>query len=281
MLRETVVSSGEVGSRWEGIVRVLGPVVVPAGSTLTVARGTKAIFRGGERGLPGIEVRGVLRVDGLPGKEVLFFPEGEWSGVRFVKRAQGVLSYARFEGLDGDLLTIDEEASASLADCSFYRGGNAIHCCGRATVVLRRCSVREQRFVGILAEAGAQVSLEDCLLQHNATGVAAKGLARASLGACRVFDSAQCGVNAMEASVFSVVGSHMERNHTAISASADAKADVRTCRIWHNRIGVYGTGASEINLFSNNFLANEAMDVDLQEKAAIHGQDICDFGAIQ
>jgi hypothetical protein len=91
--------------RWSGEVKVLEPVTVEKGATLTILPGTTVLLSGdvrSEAGGPdgGIRVYGRLRVEGEPGRPVRFarlHPARPWNEI-FFKDAEAVVRNATVEG---------------------------------------------------------------------------------------------------------------------------------------------------------------------------------------
>lgn len=99
-----------VPTSWDGIVRLMGTVVIREGVTVTVDPGTEVLVQSGAG--TDIIVRGRLLVRGLPGKPVLFDTaggcgEGPWGGIVFERGSAGIMENVRVRcasrGITGDL----------------------------------------------------------------------------------------------------------------------------------------------------------------------------------
>jgi hypothetical protein len=132
---------------WEGEVKVVEPVTVEKGATLTIRPGTVVLLSGEERGGAGcpdggIQVFGRLRVEGAPGSPVRFArldPARPWNEL-FIKETDAVIRYAVVEGALWGLHIHDSDVSIERTVVRGNGGGIRLRGTG---VRLDRCTVRD------------------------------------------------------------------------------------------------------------------------------------------
>lgn len=88
------LAAAPAATRWSGEVRLKDAVSVPAGTTLTIAAGTRVIV---QRPETHIAVNGRLLIEGTPAAPVIFETPPGWQGIHFVEGEPGSrIAHARF-----------------------------------------------------------------------------------------------------------------------------------------------------------------------------------------
>ena len=163
---------------WSDTVEVVGDVVVPLGTSLTVDGGTVALF-GTDRLL---DVRGTLRFSGT-GDPILFTsaaerPQaGDWSGILVHSLARLSLSNATIEyavdGISGSGGSFDHNLR-QLEIANVARHG--IQLSSQGSVTISGVTVNEAPETGLSLEGGGEFEVADCLITNNGgSGIVREG----------------------------------------------------------------------------------------------------------
>lgn len=254
---------------WQGVVRVKERVFIPKGVTLSIQDNTVVLFDGSSDA--SLEVRGTLIASGELGREVRFYPTGEWGGIQLKGGSRdSVLKHVWVDGFEGPLIHCAEDAHARLWNLRLRRGGTAVHVSGQARLSLRFSEITEAQHMGLWVEDNAAVEVEASAFNGNATGVMVGGAGRVDLKDCRFRGSRECGVNGMKDSRLSIQSCAFEGNQTALSLRDRSAADLRKNRAHDNKLVVFAGGNSRVNLWKNVFGHGQGADVDLCENAEVH-----------
>ncbi len=132
---------------WEGEVKIVEPISVEKGATLTIRAGTVVRLSGADSGASGcpdggIQVYGKLRVEGEPDRPVRFArldPALPWNEI-FFKDADAVIRHAVFEGALWGLHIHDGDVSIERTTLRGNGGGARLKGTG---VRFDRCTIRD------------------------------------------------------------------------------------------------------------------------------------------
>ncbi len=132
---------------WEGEVKIVEPVSVEKGATLTIRAGTVVLLSGADRGASGcpdggIQVYGKFRVEGTQAHPVRFSrldPSSPWNEI-FIKEADAVIRYAVVEGATWGLHIHDGDVSIERTTLRGNGGGARLKGTGAR---FERCTIRD------------------------------------------------------------------------------------------------------------------------------------------
>ena len=240
--------AGEVGgtikedTRWCGLVRVSQNLLVPRGVTLTLAAGTKLLFKAyrgykePQRRLR-LRVEGRLLAQGTP-QEPIFFTtsaldarNGDWSMVKLVSARGSRLRHCVFE---------------------FAQHGLNIW---NTDMDLERVVIRFNNWEGLYAENNCTVTLRDSRVYGNGYNcIAVEQFVKLRVEGSYVANCGTTGVH-LDASTAEVEGNLIEGCQEGLSLDNDASALVRGNRFTSQKNNAIscGGGTNEIQLGRNIF----------------------------
>lgn len=275
---------------WSGTRQIGEEVTVPAGSTLTLAAGTRLRFRRNGS----LAVAGRLLAAGTPGKPirlegrkeagaacietrgsaaVVQLEHVEVSGAARGVRAQGgVLTCSDARFLRNEVgLWIDLKARATLEDVTFEGNAEGLRGANGARITARRLRFRKN---GTAAAARNEAALEaaDCLFQGNRRGLVAEKSSGVRLTACR-FDGNDTGLEAQQTPRGPMLrGCDFGGNRVALSALLFANPEVESTSFAANRTAVHASQFCRPRLLRCCLDGNgEAVRLDKHADAAIEG----------
>lgn len=173
-------------TNWKGQVLVAGDVLVPEGTTLTIAPGTVVMFMSSESSKiepaflsmqTEIMVRGRLVAEGEKGKEITFGPapeelggkkpeRGDWGGVIFDGPESGKSRVANAVFAKADTALAFYGSSPDIAGCTVTDCRYGIVSMGGSTPRFEACSITGNEF-GVVSGSGSSPSFKKCNISNN------------------------------------------------------------------------------------------------------------------
>ena len=147
---------------------------------------------------------------------------------------------------DGKESGIEMACDGLLDGCEVSRnGGTGVEIRQGGKPTLRACRIHNGRYVGVLAQGGAQAILEDCDVFANALpGVAIGEGSRVDVRSCRIYDGKQVGLVFWERGRGVVEDCEIHGNALGgVRIRQESDPLIRSCRI--NRNGRHGIHVSE------------------------------------
>lgn len=207
----TVLKGGELSgsNSWQGIIRIQGDIIIPAGSRLTIQPGTQILFdelsdqtkSGSDKTRCEIIVRGSLIARGQANNKILFSSSAntprmsDWYGIQFLhSKAENAVEYCIIEyGYNGIAL---KNTNLTVANSEIRYNYNAgIRTEVKAKPNLTQNIISENGYAGVICELGAAPILTENLITGNPIGIVILSLSQPNIGSINRDDKYNPGKN--------------------------------------------------------------------------------------
>jgi hypothetical protein len=207
----TVLPGGELSgsNSWQGIIRIQGDIIIPAGSRLTIQPGTQILFdvssdrtkSGTDKTRCEIIVRGSLLARGQANNKIIFSSSAntprmsDWYGIQFLhSKAENAVEYCVIEyGYNGITL---KNTNLTVANSEIRYNYNAgIRTEVKAKPNLTQNIISENGYAGVICELGAAPILTENLITGNPMGIVIMSLSQPNIGSINRDDKYNPGKN--------------------------------------------------------------------------------------